>query len=244
MIKRIPLSQILVVDIETVPVYAEFEEVSPKLQELFIKKNQRLRLDEEEDSALWKRRAGLQAEFAKVICISVGIWHRETPDGTLRFRVKSYKGKDESSLLNDFSQLLESHFPTPRRFYICGHNIKEFDVPFLCRRMLINRLPLPRQLDIGGKKPWEVPFIDTLELWKFGDYKHYTSLALLCHSLGVPSSKSDMDGSMVQDVFYKDKDLDRIAKYCREDVLAVARLVMRFRCGEDLEEEQVETAEN
>ena len=145
-------------------------------------------------------------------------------------RLKSFANHMESGLLDDFSELLNKHFSNPEKFAICGHNIKEFDVPYICRRMLINQLPLPRMIDIAGKKPWETKhFLDTLEMWKFGDIKNYTSLRLLTAVFDIPSPKDDMDGSDVAGVYWEERDLDRIATYCEKDVLATVQLYLRLK---------------
>ena len=143
------------------------------------------------------------------------------------FRVKSFFGKDETELLIQFVDLLETSFEK-KSTLLCGHNIKEFDVPYIARRLLINNLQLPKSLNLMGKKPWEVPHLDTLELWKFGDYKHFTSLKLLTEVLGIPSPKDDIDGSQVRDVYYEENNLNRIKSYCEKDVVAVAQVLLKL----------------
>src|SRR5690606_3477787 len=180
-------------------------------------------------------RAGIWAEFGKIICISVGYF---VPKGNSRnFRVTSFYG-DEIKILKDFKNLLETHFSSPQHI-LCAHNGKEFDFPFIARRMIINRIDIPHKLDLFGKKPWEVPHLDTLELWKFGDYKHYTSLKLLTHIWGIPSPKDDSDGSEVRKVYYQDNDIVRIIRYCEKDTVAVAQVFLRLRNEDILNEDEI-----
>ena len=168
---------------------------------------------------------GIYSEFAKIVCISVGFMHYD--NGRRLMRTKSFAGDDEAQLLRDFSDMA-SRFLRTREHRICGHNIKEFDVPFICRRMLVNGLPLPSILDVAGRKPWETPFIDTMELWKFGDFKSFTSLKLLCAIFGIPTPKDDIDGSEVAAVYYDTHDVHRIAVYCEKDVVATAQVFLRM----------------
>jgi len=169
-------------------------------------------------------RSGIYAEFAKIVCISVGYFR--TKDQVIEdFRTKSFYGHDEKVLLSEFTELLTKYFSDPGKDALCGHNLKEFDVPFICRRLLIHRLPFPNMLQIQGKKPWETNHLfDTMEMWKFGDRKMYTSLDMLSHIFGVPSPKDDIDGSLVGRVYWEEKDLDRIVKYCEKDVETTARV--------------------
>jgi hypothetical protein len=162
-----------------------------------------------------------------VICISVGFFNISNGGVTREFRVKSIYNDDEEKVLREFSDLLENYYSGAQKL-LCGHNIKEFDIPFLARRILIKGLPIPKKMRLFGKKPWETPLLDTLELWKFGDYKHYTSLKLLTEILGIASPKDDIDGSQVRNVYYDEKDLVRIADYCEKDVIAVAQIILRF----------------
>lgn len=245
MLDNFDLYNILFLDIETVPGYANFDEVSEEMQELWALKAASLlrrpgeELEYEEMAEMFHTRAGIYAEFGKIICISVGFLTRSSDD-TPVMRLKSYAHHNEAKLLENFSELLNKHFSNPDKFAICGHNIKEFDVPYICRRMLVNQLPLPRLLDIAGKKPWETKhLLDTLELWKFGDNKNYTSLRLLAAVFGFPSPKDDMDGSQVAGVYWEERDLERIAEYCEKDVLATAQLFLKMRRLPLLTSEQV-----
>ena len=234
MLTKINLENLLFLDIETVPECADFGELDADKQLLWEHKSAYQRKDEITAEAFYER-AGIWAEFGKIVCISVGYF---TFKGDLRnFRVTSYHG-DEIKLLYGFKRLLNEHFNQARHL-LCAHNGKEFDFPYIARRMLIHGIPLPYKLDLFGKKPWEVPHLDTMELWKFGDYKHFTSLKLMAHVLGIPSPKEDMDGSMVRDVFYTDNDLDRIVTYCELDVVTTAQVFLRLKGDDLLDDDEV-----
>jgi hypothetical protein len=224
MIQKTPLNNILFIDIETVPEQQHYDQLDEDLRQFWEQKTQYQRKDEISAEAFYER-AGIWAEFGKIITISVGYFVNKAD--IRNFRVTSFWG-DEKKILNDFSNLLTTHFNGPQHV-LCGHNAKEFDIPFIARRMIINSISLPSKLNLFGKKPWEVPHLDTLELWKFGDYKHFTSLKLLTKVLGVPSPKDDIDGSEVARVYYEEKDIDRIITYCEKDVIAVAQIFLRFR---------------
>lgn len=229
MLNKIKADSLLFIDIETVSGTEDFEQLSPKLQDLWEKKSNYFRKEDESAADVYQR-AGIYAEFGKIVCISTGmITYKE---GGRKFVAKSFYGDDERLLLEEFADMLTRFCSKPYR-NLCAHNGKEFDFPYIARRMLINGIALPDILDIAGKKPWEVQFIDTMELWKFGDYKHYTSLALLCEVFNIPTPKDDIDGSMVGEVYWKDGDLERIAIYCEKDILATAQLFLRYQ-GEDL----------
>ena len=228
MIEKINLNNILFLDIETVPEHQNYGILDEETRYLWEHKTQYQRKDEVSAEDFYER-AGIWAEFGKIITISVGYFVNK---GDIRnFRVTSFWG-DEKKILNDFSNLLNTHFNGPQHV-LCGHNAKEFDIPFIARRMIINGIALPNKLNLFGKKPWEVPHLDTLELWKFGDYKHFTSLKLLTKVLGIPSPKDDIDGSEVAHVFYVEDNIDRIITYCEKDVIAVAQIFLRLR-REDL----------
>ena len=224
MIEKIRLENILFLDIETVPETDDYRLLDNDVQVLWEQKTHYQRKDEVTAEDFYER-AGIWAEFGKIICISVGYF---TFKGDIRhFRVTSFFG-EEVKILNDFSNLLNNHFNQPQHL-LCGHNAKEFDLPFIARRMIINEMKLPEKLNLFGKKPWEVPHLDTLELWKFGDYKHFTSLKLLTKVLGIPSPKDDIDGSEVAKVYYIEKNIDRIVIYCEKDTIAVAQIFFLFR---------------
>ncbi|WP_420592692.1 3'-5' exonuclease [Robiginitalea biformata] len=234
MLRKIPLRNILFLDIETVPEAASYDDLSEEARELWELKS-RYRRKEEYTAAEYYENAGIWAEFGKIICISAGYF---TGSGKQReFRIRSFTGEEEG-LLRDFGGLLEEHFSSSGKM-LCAHNGKEFDFPYLARRMLIHGIPLPPSLNLFGKKPWEIPHLDTMELWKFGDFKHYTSLRLMAHVLGIPSPKDDIDGSMVRDVYYEEQDLDRITQYCERDVVTVAQVFLRLRNEGLLTEDQI-----
>lgn len=234
MIEKMNLEHILFLDIETVPETENFAALDAEMKSLWENKTQYQRKDEYSPEDFYDR-AGIWAEFGKIVCISAGYF---TFKGDIRhFRVTSFFG-DEKKILQDFSNLMNNHFNQPQHV-LCGHNAKEFDIPFIARRMIINQIAIPHKLNLFGKKPWEVPHLDTLELWKFGDYKHFTSLKLLTKVLGIPSSKGDIDGSQVGHVFYVEKDIDRIVIYCEKDVIAVAQVFLRLRRQELLVEDEI-----
>ena len=241
MLDTVPLHRVLVLDIETVSMTQHYTELSPTMQGLWDIKAQQIqnRTPEAERMApdeAYTERAGIYAEFGKIICISVGFFRTDKADDTLKFYLKSYYSHDEAELLKEFSQLVES----TKGYYICGHNIKEFDIPYICRRMIINQLELPDPLQLQGKKPWELNhLLDTMTLWKFGDYKSFTSLKLLCGVFGIPSPKSDIDGSEVGKTYWGTGDLDRIEQYCKNDVLATGRLLMAYKRLPLIADEQV-----
>ncbi|MGO2103267.1 MAG: 3'-5' exonuclease [Psychroflexus halocasei] len=233
MLDKLHLDNILFLDIETVPEYEDFQELDPTTQELFDTKTAYKR--KEETAENFYENAGIWAEFGKIVCISVGFL--VTKESERQFRMKSFSG-EEKELLLEFKSLLNTHF-NQNQHLLCAHNGKEFDFPYIARRMLINGIKLPKKLNLFGKKPWEIPYLDTLELWKFGDYKHYTSLKLLTAILKVPSPKDDIDGSQVKDVYYKDKDINRIVTYCEKDVLAIVQIILRLRQEKLLETHEI-----
>lgn len=234
MLQDLTLFNVLFLDIETVPLQENFEDLTKSEKELYEQKTQYLRKDKASASEFYHR-AGIWAEFGRIVCISVGYFVSNTDKR--QFRVTSFYG-EEFQLLKDFKDLLERHYYKPQHL-LCAHNGKEFDFPFLARRMIINGIEPPKKLNLFGKKPWEIPHLDTLDLWKFGDYKHFTSLKLLTHVLGIPSPKDDIDGSQVKDVFYKEKDIDRIVSYCEKDTVAVAQIVLRLRQEKLLTPEEI-----
>ncbi len=232
---KVNLADVLFLDIETVPQEKEWSQVSESAQELYAKKTAYQRKEEISPEDFYER-AGIWAEFGKIICISVAYFNKQSEKTTLR--VTSFSGDDEKQILVDFKALLESHFNGPKNL-LCAHNGKEFDFPYIARRMIIHGVELPKKLNLFGKKPWEVPHLDTMELWKFGDYKHYTSLQLLASILGIPSPKDDIDGSDVARVYYEDQDLARIVEYCEKDTVTLAQLLLRFNNQELISEEDI-----
>lgn len=234
MISKLNLENILFLDIETVPETQHFSELDKTKQELWEAKS-RYQRKEEFNAEEFYDRAGIWAEFGKIICISVGYF---TLQGETRlFRTTSFYG-EEPDLLRDFKNLLISHFSQAKHL-LCAHNGKEFDFPYIARRMIIHHIELPYKLNLFGKKPWEVPHLDTLELWKFGDYKTYTSLKLMTNVLGIPSPKDDIDGSEVYKTYYEEKDIDRIITYCEKDTIAVAQIFLRLRGETILEADEI-----
>lgn len=224
MLENIDLQQILVLDIETVPQYPSFEELPPHFMQLWEQKSEPKRRGGETAQEYYSR-AGIWAEFGKIVCISVGIFTRQQNETGIR--IKSFAGENEPEILKEFISLLKS---LPSNLLLCAHNGKEFDFPYLCRRMLINCLEIPPLLRISGKKPWEINHIDTLDLWKFGDYKNYTSLNLLAAIFNIPTPKDDISGSDVHRVYWEERNLERIVTYCQKDVITTARLLMKFKC--------------
>ncbi len=217
----IPLHKILFLDIETVPAFPDFNALDETFQQLWIKKAAIISRDSDHTPEELYSRAGIYAEFGKIICISVGMINDRT------LRIKSFASKNEKEILVSFSSMLAAHF-NEENHYLCAHNGKEFDFPYICRRLLINGLPLPSVLQISGKKPWEIRHLDTMEMWKFGDYKNYTSLELLAAAFGIATPKDDIQGSEVYSVYWKDDDLDRIVIYCQKDVVTIAQLYLRY----------------
>ncbi len=232
---NVKLNDILFLDIETVPQQAQWEALSKDTQLLFEKKTEYQRKEKYTPEEFYGR-AGIWAEFGKIICISVGYF--VIIDNNQQLRVTSFYGDDEHKILTDFKKIVDKHF-SKKRNVLCAHNGKEFDFPFIARRMIVNGVALPKKLNLFGKKPWEVPHLDTLEMWKFGDYKHYTSLKLLTATIGVPSPKDDIDGSEVARVYYKEKDIKRIVNYCEKDTIAVAQVLLRFNNQNVLKEENI-----
>jgi len=222
MLNDLRLENVLFLDIETVPASSEFSDLADEEKKLWERKAEILRRNDPDTTAdeLYSR-AGIYSEFGKIICISCGFANGK------EFRIKSFYGDDESILLEEFAHMLNKHYDTDR-YLLCGHNGKEFDFPYIARRMLINGIKLPNILNMAGKKPWEIRHLDTMELWKFGDFKHFTSLELLASVFKIPTPKDDIDGSMVGYIYWKENDLQRIVTYCQKDVLTVAQLLRRY----------------
>lgn len=246
MIDNIDIANVLFLDVETVSGKARFEDLDEVIRKLWVEKARQLtrrgdeEMSDEEAAALYPERAGIFAEFGKIICISVGAVFRNKGDQRLNVRLKSFASENEAELLHAFSQLVFQYYNDPMKFYFCGHNLKEFDIPYICRRMMVNQLPFPSPFQLSGKKPWETRhLLDTMEMWKFGDKKNFTSLKLLAAILDFPSPKDDIDGSEVGRVYWEDKDLNRIAFYCEKDVLATVQLFLRYRRMPILEDDQV-----
>ena len=227
MFESLPSEDILFIDIETAPQKADFNELSEHIQHLWEKKSIYFR-EENQVAADVYERAGIYAEFGKIICISAGVIIQK--NGERFYRVKSFYDQDEKKLLMEFNDMLDKFTSNPGK-KLCAHNGQEFDYPYIARRSMIHGLRIPKILDIAGAKPWEIKerLLDTLQMWKFGDYKNYTSLDLLCAVFEIPTPKDDIDGSQVAHVYYKEGDLDRIIRYCEKDTLALANLMLRFK---------------
>lgn len=236
MLNTLNLNQVMVLDIETVPQYATFNEVPPYLQDFWEQKTQYQRKAEQSAENFYEK-ASIFAEFGKIICISLGIFHKL--NGYQSLRIKSFAGHNETQILNDFNALISQQ---DKKLMFCAHNGKEFDFPYLCRRMLINGISIPDPLQISGKKPWEINHLDTMELWKFGDYKNYTSLNLLATILNIPTPKDDIDGSQVRQVYYEEKNLNRIVTYCQKDVITTAQVLLKFKGMPIISEENISIA--
>lgn len=233
MLNKIKIENILFLDIETVGCVQNFNDLDDRFKGLWTKK-MRYHIEKENKTAEEMfDKAAIWAEFGKIVCISVGYIINKNRERT--FRIKSFYGHNEKHLLASFAFLLNNHFNRDKHL-LCAHNGKEFDFPYIARRMLVNRVKLPKILDISGKKPWEVKHIDTLELWKFGDHKHYTSLDLLAAIFNIPSPKTQIDGSMVSKIYWEQGDLPKIAGYCQKDVITICNLILKLK-GEDLVED-------
>lgn len=237
MLDNVRVEDILFLDIETVPEVPSYDLLDEVTKNLWEKKSKQFRTPDQSADELYGR-AGIYSEFGKIICISAGRIREMNP---ISMRLKSFFGDDEKAILSDFSAMLSKFSRSSKEAILCAHNGKEFDYPFIARRMIINGLIIPEMLDNSGKKPWEVRLLDTMDLWKFGDYKTYTSLELLTSVLGIPTPKDDIEGSMVAGVYYKEKDTARIVKYCEKDVLAVAQVLLRFKNLPLIREDRVES---
>ena len=227
MLKNLNIEEVLFLDIETVPLAPEYSELNEKWQQLWENK-MKYQISNDEPAEVLYDRAGIYAEFGRIICISAGYVFQKK--GEFFFRVKSFADENEEKLIRNFFNAWDAFSRAGKR-RLCAHNGQEFDFQYISRRALVNNLNLPKIMDIAGAKPWEIKdqLIDTLQLWKFGDYKHYTSLSLLCELFNIPTPKDDIDGSQVANIFWEEKDLDRIIKYCEKDTLAVANLLLKYK---------------
>lgn len=234
---QIEIENLFVIDIETVSEKEHFYLLDKGWQDLWAQKISKSLPPETTPEEYYPLRAAILAEFAKIACISFGYFKKENNEW--QFRIKSICSENETDILNRFVDTLKNLYSKNQKWIFTGHNIKEFDVPFLCRRLLVNNIPIPPCIDFQNMKPWDTPVLDTLHLWRFGDYKHYTSLKLLAAVLGIPSPKDDIDGSQVGNVYWKEKNLERIAIYCEKDVATVANLMLRFKGLPVLKDEQI-----
>lgn len=224
------LNKILFLDIETVPQAKVWDDLDERTQNLWAKKTEHQRKDEISPADYYVDRAGILAEFGKIVCISCGIIHQNS------IRIKSFFGHNEKKILDDFVQMLNTNYQQNDQL-LCAHNGKEFDFPYLARRMMINQIKIPKILQLQGKKPWEIAHLDTMDLWKFGDYKHFTSLDLLANIFGIETPKDDIDGSQVAQVYYEENNLDRIVTYCEKDVETLINIFLCMHYMESIERE-------
>lgn len=222
------MKHLLVLDIETVPQWAAYDQLSTQWKLLWADKISKIMPESISPAESYLQKASIMAEFGKIICISTGFFY-EDKGQRLCFRLKSLYGDDEALVLSQFVALVNTYSRLHKDFQFAGHNIKEFDIPYLCRRMIINGINLPEYLQLSGKKPWETNMTDTMQLWKFGDYKHFTSLKLLAACLGIDTPKDDIDGSMVRSVYYEEKNIKRIVDYCQKDVVTTAQILLRLQ---------------
>ncbi len=222
----VSINNILFLDLETVSQYPTYTEMPEDWKFYWEKKSENLlKYHEDETTDSIYKRAGIYAEFGKIVCISCGLI---TGSGCeKKMTLKSFSGDDEVLILTEFVAML-TKWKTEGNKYLCAHNGKEFDFPYLCRRMLINGINIPPLLHIAGKKPWEINHLDTMELWKFGDFKSFTSLSLLAHVFNIPTPKDDIDGSMVADVYWIEKNIERIVLYCQKDVITLTQIYLKM----------------
>lgn len=233
----IKAENLLLIDIETVPLHKTYSDLGENMQKLWDKKSQKLEPDNEETDATFAEKAGIYAEFGKIICIGLGYFVKSKDDYTLK--IKSLFGHDEKKLLEEFATVCNKFFRSADKQF-CGHNIREFDIPYICRRSFINQIQLPNILtDLQNKKPWENPMLDTLQFWKFGEYKNFTSVDLLSTVLNIPTPKDDIDGSDVAKVYWQENNLERIVKYCNKDIVTVGQILMRLNGMNLLKEEEI-----
>ncbi|CAG5073669.1 hypothetical protein DYBT9623_04856 [Dyadobacter sp. CECT 9623] len=232
------IKNFLLLDIETVCSHASYEQLPDRMQKLWDKKAVSLKRGDDSltNAEHFYDRGAIYAEFGKIICIAFGAFYWNENE-ELAFKVSSFSGDDEADLLRQFKALIEK-YPADQ-LILCAHNGKEFDFPFLCRRMLIHCIEIPKALQMTGKKPWEILHQDTMDLWKFGDYKSYTSLDLLAAVFDIPGSKNEMSGDQVTKVYYEENDLAKISRYCREDVVVLAQLYLRLHCFQAVQEENI-----
>ncbi len=225
MLNNLDLERILFLDIETVPEVYNYGDMDEAKQALWDHKSSYFQQRDGISAEEAYEKAGIFAEFGKIVCISVGLVAQQK--GETIVKLKSFCDHDEKAVLKGFCDLVNSYYNSPQHM-LAGHNAKEFDFPYIARRLLINGMRLPNKLDTAGKKPWEINHIDTMELWKFGDFKHFTSLNLLANIFKIPTPKDDISGADVARVYYEEEDLERIAVYCQKDVVTVIQLLLRF----------------
>lgn len=231
------------VDTETIPGYKDFNDMPEELARMYERKfghelanNDPDKFDNFEDH--YRARAALYPEFGKIVCLVIGVIFVDDKDKQEKLKLKTLCGRHEDKLLAEAAPIIDK-FDS-----LVGHNSKEFDFPYLCKRFYVHGIQLPQILNIAGKKPWEVSLIDTMELWRFGSFKGSTSLELFAHCLGLPSPKQDMTGADVAKVYYemfdhmKDGELpfeaesaaiQKIGKYCQGDVVTLANCYRKLK---------------
>lgn len=237
MLENIRVEDVMFMDIETVPLESSMDRLDPAMQALWDRKSKLFRNPDQSAEEVYER-AGIYSEFGRIICISVGFIKDKDP---FSFRLKSFCSENEKTLLSEFSDMLLKFSRSRKEAVLCAHNGREFDFPYIARRMIISRLEIPGILDNAGKKPWEIKLLDTMDLWKFGDYKNYTSLDLLTSILGIPTPKDDIDGSMVAGIYYVENNLERIVRYCEKDVLAIGQVLLRFMNLPKINDDRIES---
>jgi 3'-5' exonuclease len=243
---NIRTEDLIVIDIETASVSSSFNLLDERWQTLWQEKTARVIPEGLTASDFYPMRAGVMAEFSKIVCISIGYFIKEQQ---LKIRVKSFYGDDEQKILTDFLQTVTKIESFNSKWCFAGHNIKEFDIPFICRRLLVNNMHIPAYLNFQNMKPWETNIVDTFQYWRFGDYKHYTSLKLLAAAMGLPSPKDDIDGSMVGELYHNGTpaeriiNMKRIATYCQKDVVTTANIILRFKNILPVHDDDVEIVE-
>jgi predicted PolB exonuclease-like 3'-5' exonuclease len=233
------MNDALFIDIETVPAHSGYELLTPDWQSLWIAKLSKTMPENFDPAETYHQRAGIMAEFGRIVCVASGYFSEDKTTRKTLFKVKPIAGSDEKELLTEWVRTVDKFCAFFPAFRFVGHNIKEFDIPYLCRRLMALGIPLPKYLQISGMKPWETNLVDTMHQWRFGDTRHYVSLDLLAHTLGIPTPKDDIDGSQVQRVFYEDGDIERIKTYCVKDVVTTARVMQKFRGQEPLKDEDI-----
>jgi predicted PolB exonuclease-like 3'-5' exonuclease len=233
------LRNILFIDIETVSQVSHLDLLDERLKGLWLKKASYLQnTDNLSDEDFYLKRASIYAEFGKIICIGIGgIFFDDNQEPTLR--IKMIGGDSEADILGQFKTIIEKH-KAAANLMLCAHNGKEFDFPYICRRMLVNGITLPRILQVSGRKPWEINHLDTLDLWKFGDYKHYTPLDLLACIFDLPECKIEASGDQINHLYYIEKDIPRIERYCAEDVKVLTQLYMKMNSWPLINENNIE----
>jgi uncharacterized protein YprB with RNaseH-like and TPR domain len=227
---NIPLEKLLFIDIETVGVQPDWESLKKSNLELsFVFENYidwfQKRFPEDADKPvgqMFVNRAALVPEFARIACVSVAF---VTDKGETK--MQSFSNKNEKDLLQDVQKLLRR--VGELGFFLCGHNVKGFDIPMLAKRMIINGLLPPKILPGHDTKPWEIKALDTKELWQYGGYGTIASLELMCVSMGVESSKNmEVTGNKVHEAYWTNKDIKGIVEYCEKDVLVLIDVIKKI----------------